>query len=91
MHHIKPKIIKPNENQRNGRGFSLREIENAGLNTANARKIGLPVDLRRKTAHEENVEAVKAYAKKAKAKTKPKLKSKPTALPKKKPKSQKTP
>ena len=91
MHHIKPKIIKPNGKQRNGKGFSLHEIEKAGLNTADARKIGLPVDLRRKTTHEENVEAVKAYAKMAKVKTKPKLKAKPKAKPKKKPKSQKTP
>ena len=91
MHHIKPKIIKTNGKQRNGKGFSLHEIEKAGLKTAQARRIGLPVDLRRKTAHEENVATVKAYAEKAKVKTKPKLKSRPKAKPKRKPKSQKTP
>ena len=34
----------------------------------------IPLDLRRKTAHDENVEIVKAYAKKARAETKPTLK-----------------
>jgi ribosomal protein L13E len=89
MHHIKPKIFKPDGKQRSGRGFSRDEIGKAGLNAAEAARIGLPVDFRRKTAHDENVEAVKAYAEKAKAKPKPK--PKPKAETEKKPKSQKTP
>jgi ribosomal protein L13E len=87
MHHIKPKILKPGGKQRKGRGFSRDEIGKAGLDAAEAAKLGLPVDCRRKTAHDENVEAVKAYVKKAKAEAKPK----PKAEAKKKPKSQKTP
>ena len=79
MHHIKPKILKPDGKQRRGRGFSLDEIGKAGLDAAEAAKMGLPVDRRRKTAHDENVEAVKAYVEKQKAEVK------------KKPKSQKTP
>ena len=85
MHHIKPKILNPKGKQRSGRGFSRNEIKKAGLNTTEASKVGLPVDFRRKTAHEENVESVKAYMEKVKAKAKPKLKSK--AESKKKPKS----
>jgi ribosomal protein L13E len=91
MHHIKPKILKPDGKQRSGRGFSRDEIGKAGLDAAEAAKLGLPVDCRRKTAHDENVEAVKAYAEKAKAAAKPKLKPKPKAETEKKSKSQKTP
>ncbi len=91
MHHIKPKIVKPDGKQRSGKGFSRDEIGKAGLNSVEAAKLGLPVDLRRKTAHDENVEAIKAYVEKAKAEAKPKPKPKPEAEEKKKPKSQKTP
>jgi ribosomal protein L13E len=91
LHHIKPKIFKPDGKQRSGRGFSRDEIDKAGLDSAEAAKLGLPFDFRRKTAHDENVEAVKAYVEKAKAETKLKPKPKPKAETKKKPKSQKTP
>jgi ribosomal protein L13E len=77
MHHIKPQILKPNGKQRSGRGFSPRELEKAGLNLQEARRIELPVDFRRQTAHDENVEAVKAYA--AHMKTHQKPAAKPTA------------
>jgi len=87
MRHIKPKILKPNGKQRNGRGFSPEELKKAGLNPTEASRLGLPADLRRKTAHDENVQAIKAYVEKKKAETKPKPKPKPE--PKKKPKSQK--
>jgi len=85
MHHIKPKILKPDGKQRSGRGFSRDEVGKAGLSAVEAARLGLPVDFRRKTVHDENVEAVKAYVEKAKAEAKPKAKLK------KKPKSQKTP
>jgi len=91
MHHIKPKILKPDGKQRSGRGFSRDEIGKAGLSSVEAARLGLPVDFRRKTVHDENVEAVKAYVEKAKAEAKPKRKPKPKAELKKKPKSQKTP
>lgn len=91
MHHIKPKIFKPDGKQRSGKGFSRDELGNAGLYSAEAARLGLPVDLRRKTAHDENVEAIKAYVEKTKAEAKPKPKPKPKAEAKKKPKSQKSP
>ena len=91
MHHVKPKILKPDGKQRSGRGFSRDEIGKAGLNSTEAARLGLPVDSRRKTAHDENIEAVKAYVEKAKAEAKPKPKPKPKAELKKKSKSQKTP
>jgi len=85
MHHIKPRILKPNGNRRNGRGFSPDELKKAGLTRADARRMQLPVDPRRKTAHEENVEAVKEHTKKSKLEIKPKSepKTKPVAKDKK--------
>ena len=77
MHHIKPQILKPNGKQRKGRGFSREELKKAGLNLQEARRIELPIDFRRRTAHDENVEAVKTYAAHEKAAQKPV--AKPTA------------
>ena len=89
MHHIKPKILKPDGKQRSGRGFSSEELKKAGLNPAEARRLEIPVDRRRKTAHDQNVEAIKAYAEKKKAEAKPKPKPQPQA--KKKAKKSKAP
>jgi ribosomal protein L13E len=72
MHHIKPKIHRTDGKERNGRGFSLEELKKAGLNKAEAKKLEIPVDKRRKTAHEQNVQKIKSYAKKKKAEIKPK-------------------
>jgi ribosomal protein L13E len=91
MHHIRPKILKQNGKQRSGRGFSSEELKKAGLNPTEASRLGIPADLRRKTAHDENVEVIKAYVEKKKAEAKPKPKPKPKPEPKKKPKSQKPP
>jgi ribosomal protein L13E len=81
MHHVSPEVIKP-DGKRSGKGFSLEELKKAGLNPAEAKRLKLPVDKRRKTAHAKNVEAIKAHAKKKKAVAKPKPKPKPQ--PKKK-------
>ena len=72
MHHIKPKIHRIDGKERDGRGFSLEELKKAGLNKAEAKKLEIPVDKRRKTAHDQNVQKIKLYAKKKKAETKPK-------------------
>ena len=74
MQHVKPQILKPDERQRLGRGFSREELKKAGVNLQEARLIELPIDMRRRTAHDGNVEAVKAYAATEKAKRKPKPK-----------------
>ena len=71
MRLVKPKIQRPSGGQRGGRGFSPQELKNAGLNRAEAARLGIPADLRRKTAHDENVEAVKTYLEKKKAEAKP--------------------
>jgi len=54
-----PKDAKP----RRGRGFSIEETIQSGLTVVDARKMGLIVDIRRKTAYPENVEALKQYQK----------------------------
>ena len=81
MHHIKPKILKPDERKRLGRGFSREEIKKAEVNLAVARSIELPIDMRRRTAHDENIEAIKAYAAKEKAERKPVEKTAPKEKP----------
>ncbi len=54
-----PKDAKP----RRGRGFSREETSQAGLTIDDARKMGLIIDLRRKTVYPENIEALKQYTK----------------------------
>ena len=52
-----PKDLQP----RKGRGFTKSELVAAELNIKEARSMGLMVDIRRKTHHEENVELLKKY------------------------------
>jgi large subunit ribosomal protein L13e len=54
------------ETVREGRGFSVAEVQAAGLNPGEAQILGIPVDLRRKSTHEENVEVLKEFIKSAK-------------------------
>lgn len=74
MHHIKPQILKANEKQRWGKGFSREELKKAEISLVEARRIELPVDFRRRTAHDSNVEAIKAYVEHIKAVHQPKPK-----------------
>jgi hypothetical protein len=48
---------------RRGRGFSNDEVSQAGLTIDEARRMGLIVDIKRKTVHPENVAALKQYIK----------------------------
>jgi large subunit ribosomal protein L13e len=83
MHHIKPTIHKPNGKVKAGRGFSPDELAKAGVNKLQARQMGLPVDWRRRTSHDENVENIKAHADKAKADAEAKAAVKPAVTEKK--------
>ncbi|MFQ6053268.1 MAG: ribosomal protein L13e [Candidatus Bathyarchaeia archaeon] len=49
-----------------GRGFSLAELREAGLNVGEARHIGVPVDLKRSTSYPENIERLRAWVEEAK-------------------------
>ena len=47
---------------RRGRGFSKKELQESGLSIAEARNLGLIIDLRRKSFYQDNVEVLKSYA-----------------------------
>ena len=86
MHHIKAVITKQNGKQSTGRGFSPSELEKAGVNKQQAKQMGIPVDVKRKSAHDENIATLKAHVEKAKAEAKPKT---PKTKPKPKKKAKK--
>jgi len=65
MHHIKPTITSQKGKQKTGKGFSLNELKAAGVTKHQARLASLPVDVRRKSKNEANVDAIKAHIKKA--------------------------
>jgi large subunit ribosomal protein L13e len=69
---FKPKVFKKGGKQRYGRGFSREELKKAGISLKEALKLGVSVDSRRKTAHQENIEMLKTFLENAKAKSKPK-------------------
>ena len=68
------------QGSRTGRGFSLDELKEAGLNARIARMHGIPTDVWRSTKYEENVEALKAAVKSIKE-TPTKEKKKPEEKP----------
>jgi large subunit ribosomal protein L13e len=76
MIEMKPKIFKKDRKQRFGKGFSREELRNAGLSLTEALKLRIPVDSRRRTTYEENVEAVKAFRESIVVKARLKKKSK---------------
>ncbi|MEM4643079.1 MAG: ribosomal protein L13e [Candidatus Bathyarchaeia archaeon] len=55
MKGVKPLVFKKGGQKRFGKGFSLNELKAAGITATEARKLGIPIDVRRKTAHEENI------------------------------------
>jgi large subunit ribosomal protein L13e len=54
-------VFKKNRKSKEGRGFSKEELRKAALEFKKALKLGIPVDSKRRTLHEENVEALKKY------------------------------
>lgn len=59
-----PTVRNPeNARPRRGRGFSKEETLQAGLTLEDARRMGLMVDLRRRTAYPENIKGLKQYMK----------------------------
>lgn len=67
MHHIKPTVNKRNGKQKEGQGFSLNELREAGISKQDAQKMKLRIDSLRKSCHAENVETIKAHKPKPKA------------------------
>ncbi|MCK4222974.1 ribosomal protein L13e [Candidatus Bathyarchaeota archaeon] len=56
-------IRKRQGRNRRGRGFSRKELKKAGLSQKQALKLQLPIDLRRRTIHEENVKLLEQQLK----------------------------
>lgn len=54
-------VKKKNGNIKKGRGFSREELKKAGIDYKTALKLGITVDLRRKTSHEENIDVLKQF------------------------------
>lgn len=79
MKTLRPKVLKNDGKQRLGRGFSREELKRAGSNLNEALRFGISTDDKRKTVHEENIEAVKALLQEKKLASKPK---KPRGKPK---------
>jgi len=65
MHHIKALVTSQNGHQRLGKGFSPDEMKEAGLNSADSRRLQIPIDRKRRTSHEENIQTLKAHTEKA--------------------------
>jgi hypothetical protein len=76
---IEPKVFAPTKRQRRGKGFSREELKKAGLTPQQALAHGVIVDYKRKTGHEENVEALKTLLASETATTRPKPKRKAAA------------
>lgn len=84
MEPIKPIVLRKGGKKRVGRGFSINELKKVNFNWKKALKMGIPIDVRRKTVHEENVEALKSILKSVM-----KTEQKPKAAERKKAKSEK--
>jgi ribosomal protein L13E len=65
------KVFKNDGKQRAGRGFSREELKKAGSSLKEALRLGVPVDDKRKTVHEENVDAVRALLQERKPASEP--------------------
>ena len=65
-------IRKKSGKEREGKGFSREELKKAGISPKQALRAGLPVDVRRRTVHDENVRLVKQQLKKRVSKPKKK-------------------
>ena len=59
-------IVESGDRVREGKGFSLAELEAVELTAGNAKKMGIPVDTKRGTSHDENIETLKEFLKDAK-------------------------
>ena len=60
----KPRLLKyggAEPGTRFGKGFSLGELEEAGIDAVQAKALGIPVDRRRKSVWKHNVEALREF------------------------------
>lgn len=81
METLKAKVRSPENRRivREGRGFSLKELREAGLAIRDARRLGILVDRRRASLYPENVETLKKGSQKPNQKKAPAEKPKEVA------------
>ncbi len=58
-------VVKRGTRVKTGKGFSIDELREVGLNVGEARHLGVPVDQRRSTSYPENVESLRAWVEEA--------------------------
>jgi large subunit ribosomal protein L13e len=63
MHHIVAVKTNPDGKTKKAKGFSRSELKEAGLTLQDAKKIGVPMDIKRKSLHDENIATLKAHKK----------------------------
>ena len=68
MHHIKALITKHSGKTKPSKGFSPSELREAGLTMQDAKQIGIPMDIKRKSRHDENVATLKKHTQERKPK-----------------------
>ena len=58
---VKATVYTPTKrpHPRKGKGFSVREVRKAGLSLHGAKRLGIPLDKRRRTLHPQNVQRLK--------------------------------
>jgi len=61
---IQSVVRKEKSSIRKGKGFSRGELKEARIDFRQALKLTIPIDLRRKTKHHENVKIIKEYLRK---------------------------
>jgi predicted flap endonuclease-1-like 5' DNA nuclease len=54
-------IVKRKRKSIRGKGFSREELKEKGLSFKQALNMGIPIDIRRSTKHDKNVETLKTY------------------------------
>ena len=72
----RPRVQRRDGKQVEGKGFSLNELKKANSSLTEAVRFRIPVDPRRRTAHDENVEALKPLLMERKSAVKAKAKGK---------------
>jgi ribosomal protein L13E len=67
---IQSVVQKGKDRTRKGKGFSRGELKEAKIDFKQALKLAIPIDLRRKTKHPENVKIIKEHTRKLGSKPK---------------------
>jgi len=58
---VQPIVQKKNSRVREGKGFSRGELRAVGIDSKHALRLKIPIDLKRKTKHEDNVKTLEQH------------------------------